>query len=193
MNRSVRLLALREDAARDTIHQRLGVTMMYHHDQAEALTLSDRIAVFEGGRTAARRLEGCMTARRMPSSPAVGENNLLPGIIWHDSEDCNCAWPAACRRPRRWIAARLAALPGRDPPRTSRSKPGDGQRPGGALPAVLREAIFLGDHVRLRLSLGDAGEILAKRPAGVGALPEPGGPAAIAWPEGAAFAFRAAG
>ena len=39
----------------------------------------------------------------------------------------------------------------------------------GALPAVLHEAIFLGDHVRLRLALGDGGEILAKRPAGIGA------------------------
>lgn len=45
---------------------------------------------------------------------------------------------------------------------------------------MLQEAIFLGDHVRLRLSMGDGGEILAKRPAGIGALPEPGGPAAIA-------------
>jgi hypothetical protein len=60
----------------------------------------------------------------------------------------------------------------------------------GALPATLQEAIFLGDHVRLRLALGDGGEVLAKRPAGTGGLPEPGGPAAIAWPEGAAFAFR---
>ena len=61
----------------------------------------------------------------------------------------------------------------------------------GALPATLLEAIFLGDHVRLRLAVGDGGEVLAKRPAGAGALPEPGGPAAIAWGEGAAFAFRA--
>jgi len=55
---------------------------------------------------------------------------------------------------------------------------------------MLQEAIFLGDHVRLRLSLGAGGEVLAKRPAGFGALPEPGAPAAIAWPEGSAFAFR---
>ena len=33
-------------------------------------------------------------------------------------------------------------------------------------------------------------EILAKRPAGVGTLPDPGGPVAIAWTEGSAFAFR---
>ncbi len=45
--------ALREEMQLEIrhIHQRLGVTMMYvTHDQAEALTLSDRIAVFEGGR-----------------------------------------------------------------------------------------------------------------------------------------------
>ena len=61
----------------------------------------------------------------------------------------------------------------------------------GAIPAILQEAIFLGDHVRLRLSIGDGGEILAKRPAGIGTLPDPGGPVAIAWPEGAARAFQA--
>ena len=33
------------------LHQRLGVTMVYvTHDQAEALTMSDRIAVFHGGK-----------------------------------------------------------------------------------------------------------------------------------------------
>ena len=58
-------------------------------------------------------------------------------------------------------------------------------------PVEPADLVFLGDHIRLRLSIGDGGEILAKRPAGIGTLPEPGGPVAIAWPEGAACAFQA--
>ena len=191
--------ALREEMQLEIrhIHQRLGVTMMYvTHDQAEALTLSDRIAVFEGG-----RIRQCADPKALYDRPAdafvagfVGENNLLPGVIEaRDGEDCTVrlrcgpvvqAAAADCGgrgescvvavRPERIAVAGVTASD-------------LGER---ALPATVLEAIFLGDHVRLRLGVGDGGEILAKRPAGVGSLPEPGGPAAIAWPEGAAFAFR---
>ncbi|HWT09349.1 MAG TPA: ABC transporter ATP-binding protein [Roseomonas sp.] len=191
--------ALREEMQLEIrhIHQRLGVTMMYvTHDQAEALTLSDRIAVFEGG-----RIRQCADPKRLYDRPAdafvagfVGENNLLPGVIEsRDGDDCmvrlRCGPLVAAQavdcgkagdgcvvaiRPERIAVAGVTA-----------SDLGE-----GAMPAILQEAIFLGDHVRLRLSVGDGGEMLAKRPAGIGTLPEPGGPAAIAWPEGAAFAFR---
>ncbi len=127
----------------------------------------------------------------------MGENNLLPGVI-EAREDDECRVRLDCGpvvgaqavdcggvgegcvvaiRPERIAVAGVTAA----------------DLGEGALPAVLTEAIFLGDHVRLRLALGDGGEILAKRPAGIGALPEPGGPAAVAWPEGAAFAFRPRG
>ena len=43
---------------------------------------------------------------------------------------------------------------------------------------------------RRRLAPGEGGEVLARRPAGLGSLPEPGARTAIAWPEGSAFAFR---
>jgi putative spermidine/putrescine transport system ATP-binding protein len=191
--------ALREEMQLEIrhLHQRLGVTMMYvTHDQAEALTLSDRIAVFEGG-----RVRQVADPRRLYEEPAdafvagfVGENNLLPGrILGRDGGTCrvrlacgpivearavDCGGPGeACLVAIRPERIAVAAVPA--------AELGE-----GALPATLREAIFLGDHVRLRLSLGEGGEILAKRPAGMGALPEPGGPAAIAWAEGAALAFR---
>jgi putative spermidine/putrescine transport system ATP-binding protein len=191
--------ALREEMQLEIrhLHQRLGVTMMYvTHDQAEALTLSDRIAVFEGGRI--RQVADPATLYNRPADAFVagfvGENNLLPGeIAAREGEEvtvrlrcgpvvaaqaADCGGPGeACLlaiRPERIAVAAVTAA----------------ELGAGALPAVLREAIFLGDHVRLRLAVGDGGEVLAKRPAGLGRLPEPGGPAAIAWPEGAAFAFR---
>jgi len=191
--------ALREEMQLEIrhIHQRLGVTMMYvTHDQAEALTLSDRIAVFEGG-----RIRQVAEPRRLYDRPAdafvagfVGENNLLPGEILA-REDDTCRIRLDCGPVVEAEAADAGGAGERcvvaiRPERIAVAPVTAAELGEGALPATLREAIFLGDHVRLRLALGDGGEILAKRPAGGGALPEPGGPAAIAWPEGAAFAFR---
>ena len=191
--------ALREEMQLEIrhLHQRLGVTMMYvTHDQAEALTLSDRIAVFEGG-----RVRQVADPRLLYDRPAdafvagfVGENNLLPGRI-EAREGDECQVRLACGPV---VAAQAvdcggvgeACLVAVRPERVAVAGVTASDLGEGALPAVLIEAIFLGDHVRLRLALGDGGEILAKRPAGIAALPEPGGPAAIAWPEGAAFAFR---
>ena len=53
--------------------------------------------------------------------------------------------------------------------------------PGSALRARLSEVLFQGDHVRLRLTLPGGAEIVAKRPVGDGALPEPGTEAGIGW------------
>ncbi|MBR0672487.1 ABC transporter ATP-binding protein [Neoroseomonas soli] len=191
--------ALREEMQLEIrhLHQRLGITMMYvTHDQAEALTLSDRIAVFEGG-----RIRQCADPRRLYDRPAdafvagfVGENNLLPGTIEaRDSEDCTirlACGPVVTAQAVDCGARGESCLVAIRPERVAVSGVTASDLGEGALPAILQEAIFLGDHVRLRLSVGDGGEILAKRPAGVGTLPEPGGPAAIAWPGGAAFAFR---
>jgi putative spermidine/putrescine transport system ATP-binding protein len=191
--------ALREEMQLEIrhLHQRLGVTMMYvTHDQAEALTLSDRIAVFEGG-----RIRQVADPKRLYDRPAdafvagfVGENNLLPGTITTREAD-DCAVLLACGPV---VAAQAvdcggvgeACLVAIRPERIAVAGVTATDLGAGAMPATLLEAIFLGDHVRLRLGLGDGGEVLAKRPAGIGTLPEPGGPTAIAWPEGAAFAFR---
>ncbi|BDG70177.1 ABC transporter ATP-binding protein [Roseomonas fluvialis] len=194
--------ALREEMQLEIrhIHQRLGVTMMYvTHDQAEALTLSDRIAVFQDGRV--RQLAD---PRRLYDRPAdafvagfVGENNLLPGVV-EAREDDDVRVRLDCGPVVEAQAVDCGPVGGRclvaiRPERVAVAGVTASDLGEGALPAVLTEAIFLGDHVRLRLSLGDGGEILAKRPAGIGALPEPGGPAAVAWPEGAAFAFQPPG
>ena len=66
------------------IHERLGVTFVYvTHDQAEALTMSDRIAVFDRG-----RVQQLDTPERLYEAPAnafvahfIGENNRLAGRV----------------------------------------------------------------------------------------------------------------
>ncbi len=67
-----------------TLHERLGVTMVYvTHDQSEALTMSDRIAVFSDGRI--RQLATPFEVYENPANAFVagfvGENNRLEGIV----------------------------------------------------------------------------------------------------------------
>lgn len=66
------------------IHERLGVTMVYvTHDQEEALTMSDRIAVFDQG-----RIQQLAPPEELYESPTnafvagfIGENNTLEGDV----------------------------------------------------------------------------------------------------------------
>jgi putative spermidine/putrescine transport system ATP-binding protein len=192
--------ALREEMQfeiRD-IHQRLGVTMMYvTHDQAEALTLSDRIAVFEGGLI--RQLAPPRTIYEQPANAFVagfvGENNRLPGRVAAAEEgelrvalDCG---PEVLARAAEPLAPGARCLVTIRPERVAVAPVAAADLGEGAMAAMLREAIFQGDHLRLKLALGDGGEILAKRPAGGGALPQPGSVASVAWEAGHALAFAA--
>ena len=74
------------------LHERLGLTVVYvTHDQGEALTMSDRVAVFEAG-----RIQQCAPPDELYERPAnafvagfIGENNALPGTVERlDGEAC---------------------------------------------------------------------------------------------------------
>jgi ABC-type Fe3+/spermidine/putrescine transport system ATPase subunit len=61
---------------------------------------------------------------------------------------------------------------------------------GEGLPAQLTEALFQGDHVRLRLALPGGAEVIAKRPVGEAAMPAPGEAVRLGWAAAEARAFR---
>ena len=66
------------------LHESLGITVVYvTHDQGEALTMSDRVAVFNDGRI--QQLAPPDELYERPSNSFVaqfiGENNKLPGVI----------------------------------------------------------------------------------------------------------------
>ena len=66
------------------LHERLGLTVVYvTHDQSEALTMSDRIAVFHNGQVVQQGTPDALYNR--PSDPFVagfiGENNMLRGVV----------------------------------------------------------------------------------------------------------------
>jgi len=194
--------ALREEMQAEIrhLHAALGVTMLYvTHDQAEALRLSDRIAVMAGGML--RQVGTPQDLYERPQDAFVagflGESNFLPGLVMEIEDDtalvrleCGVvveALAGAMQKGERCIVAvrperiAVAAVAAEDM--------GD-----GALPATLLESAYLGDHVRLLLRVGVPGfpmaEVAVKRPAGVPMSGlEPGLPAALAWQPHHARAF----
>ncbi len=192
--------ALREELQIELrhLHEQLSVTMLYvTHDQAEALTLADRIAVFASG-----RLRQTGTPEALYENPEtafvarfLGENNFLHGTASGREDDL--------LRVRLDCGATVLARQG-DAPETGRClvairperiavAPISAEEMGeGALPARLIEAIYLGDHIRLRLDIGAPGTLITvKRPAGAPMTGlTPGGTAAVAWQPYHARAFR---
>ncbi|WP_347138637.1 ABC transporter ATP-binding protein [Paracoccus sp. SSK6] len=72
------------------LHERLGITVVYvTHDQGEALTMSDRVAVFNDGRIQQLAAPADLYERPENSFVAqfIGENNKLPGTVEELSGD----------------------------------------------------------------------------------------------------------
>ncbi|HYR00703.1 MAG TPA: ABC transporter ATP-binding protein [Casimicrobiaceae bacterium] len=147
------------------LHRELGVTMVYvTHDQAEALTMSDRIAVFRQG-----RIQQIGTPEEIYERPAnafvarfIGENNRMVGTV-ERVEGGRCAvrvgggalLAGTCGGP---LAAGEEALVSVRPEQIAL---GEGTA-DCALEGTLAEAIYLGDHLRLRIEVRDLGDIVVK-------------------------------
>jgi putative spermidine/putrescine transport system ATP-binding protein len=155
------------------LHQRLGVTMVYvTHDQAEALTMSDRIAVFHRGKI--QQLDGPEQLYETPANAFVarfiGENNRFDGsLLSVAGKRCTVRIAGeAC------IEGSLAApLPigsqvtvSLRPERVQIGTTGHTipTAPGCNLAGTLREVIYLGDHVRARVALPGNDDFSVKRP-----------------------------
>ena len=161
------------------LHDDLGVTVVYvTHDQSEALTMSDRIAVFHQG-----RIQQLARPSELYERPAnafvasfIGENNRFDGtLVARDGASC---------RVRLANGTELAATAGADLPpgaavvlslRPERVMIG-AQDGANTLPAQMLEAIYLGDHCKLRLRVAGSEDFVAKVPA-----------ASIAWQRGDAL------
>jgi putative spermidine/putrescine transport system ATP-binding protein len=155
------------------LHQRLGVTMVYvTHDQAEALTMSDRIAVFHRG-----KIQQLDQPERLYEAPInafvarfIGENNRFAGTLQSvTGSRCTVRIAGdAC------IEGSLASpLPAGSqvtvslrPERVQISAPGHtiAVTAGCSLAGTLREVIYLGDHVRARVALPGNDDFTVKRP-----------------------------
>jgi putative spermidine/putrescine transport system ATP-binding protein len=176
------------------LHRELGVTVVYvTHDQSEALTLSDRIAVFHEG--IIQQLDTPSRIYQEPSNAFVagfiGENNALPGkVVSIKGDECvveliggsrvrafngNCETVGqtgvVCVRPEN-LSISAETTPG-----------------GNHVAALIEDFIFHGDHVRVKLSAPGMSEIYVKTPARSIELPAKGVAVTLCWEPAFARAF----
>ncbi len=159
------------------IQQQLGITMVYvTHDQSEALTMSDRIAVFNDGRI--QQLSDPVTLYDRPENRFVagfiGDNNTLPceflgsenGLAFvrmKDGTRLAASGPAHPARSDLTVSLR--------PERLGLDSAGSAEN---RIKARVLDKTFLGDRVRLTLEAFGNERLVASLPAAEGAAVLPG-------------------
>ena len=169
------------------IHDGLGVTIVYvTHDQSEALTLSDRIAVFKDGRVeqVGSPAEIYERPTRAFVASFIGESNRLDGTVRStDGRYCLVETTGGLR-----IRALAAGGIGVGERTTLSVRPervalaGTDEALDNRLTAQVEELIYHGDHVRTRLVLPGVRGFVVKVPNAAGAVPlAPGASVALGW------------
>ena len=175
------------------LHDMLGITILYvTHDQAEALTMSDRIAVFHGG-----TVVQLGTPDELYNAPAdafvasfIGDNNLFDGVV-EDVHDGICrvrlegGLPvAACaiRPPDAGCLVRLAVRPERVHLQTE--TPAE-----NSFVASVEGRIYLGDHQQLLARLSNGQPVTVKTDAALATAP--GTMVTLSWSAADCWAFPA--
>lgn len=149
------------------IHESLGVTVVYvTHDQSEALTMSDRIAVFNDG--VIQQLSSPDVLYEKPDNSFVaqfiGENNRLSGhIVGTQGDVCRVRLNSGDEVLAEQVVeggegtrTTLSIRPERielDPPEGSQAVTIDGK---------IEELIYLGDHIRVRMSVAGTDDFVVK-------------------------------
>ena len=175
-----------------SLHAELGLTFVYvTHDQDEALTMSDRVAVFDKG--VVQQLD---TVDRMYESPCnefvanfIGDSNRLRGTIASvDGDFCDFRLDDGTRLVGRNIgkaAAGASAIACIRPERMNVVYGSDraNDAAANALAGEARSLIYFGDHVRMRCAFKGQDECFVKVPIGTGALERfaPGAPVTLAF------------
>jgi len=169
------------------LHQSLGVTVVYvTHDQSEALTMSDRVAVFHQGEI--QQIAAPRTLYEEPHNAFVaqfiGENNRLTGTLQSlGNGECSVKLAGG---------EQVQALPvnvGKVGEAVSLSIRPERIRLGAAsasctnqVQGKVEEFIYLGDHVRIRMQVCGSNEFIVKQPiAELDAALKPGDPVALGW------------
>jgi putative spermidine/putrescine transport system ATP-binding protein len=156
------------------IHHNLGVTVVYvTHDQGEALTMSDRVAVFNDGVVQQLSTPAELYERPVNSFVAqfIGENNRLDGrvkavengvaLVEAAGGGSVRALAVACGGPG--AATRLSIRP-------ERVTVGATHLPNRAEGRV-EELIYLGDHIRCRMTVLGNRDFIVKVPNTAGHAP----------------------
>jgi putative spermidine/putrescine transport system ATP-binding protein len=152
------------------IHENLGLTVVYvTHDQSEALTMSNRIAVFDDG-----IIQQCAPPEVLYEQPDnafvanfIGENNRLIGNVTEDLGDTvvvevdNGGGVVTANKVNVEGVGSRSTLSLR--PERVTVAPETGSLPN-IFPAKAEELIYLGDHIRTRFSVCGNDEFIVKIP-----------------------------
>jgi putative spermidine/putrescine transport system ATP-binding protein len=170
------------------LHRELGTTFLYvTHDQEEALSMSDRVAILNGG-----RLEQIGTPRQVYSAPAtqfvaafVGEVTFLPGVVEPGGmavqiQDLGLVVPLRADAPRPpgskvWVAVR--------PEHVAITRESQSNR------GVVEEALYFGNLLKCIIRVGDH-RITVSMPTHGNFIPQPGDWVAIRLDASAAVVFE---
>ncbi|HYD68148.1 ABC transporter ATP-binding protein [Azospirillum sp.] len=155
------------------IHETTGITVVYvTHDQSEALTMSDRIAVFNDGVIQQIDRPDALYERPVNSFVAnfIGENNVLAGAV-ENLEQGFCTVRLAAGGSVTATAVAVGAPGERTalsirPERVRVLADGDAGDGPNRLPAVVKDTIYLGDHVLAVLDVAGNPEFMVKLPPG---------------------------
>jgi spermidine/putrescine ABC transporter ATP-binding subunit len=149
------------------IHRDVGVTVLYvTHDQEEALTMSDRVALMNRG-----RIEQLGSAEDLYERPQnrfvaefIGESNLLPGRVETADGGAVFVTPAGMRLPV--SPGRLALRPGETcalmvRPEKIAIEPAEAA-PADGPAGMVEEVVYVGEFTRYRVRLAPDTEVSVK-------------------------------
>jgi spermidine/putrescine ABC transporter ATP-binding subunit len=150
------------------LHRELGITVLYvTHDQEEALTLSDRVALMSGGRIVQIGSADDLYERPADAYVAgfIGEGTLLDGTVVHDGagapalQPCGGgpALPARAGAPAQGAKAVLLLRP-------EKLRIDPASRSDGGFAATVEDLVYVGDITRLTVRLEGGPEITVKQP-----------------------------
>jgi len=149
------------------LHHQLGVTFVYvTHDQSEALTMSDRIAVFDQG--VIQQVSRASTLYEKPCNRFVagfvGDSNQFAGTVRHTSDE-DCMVELTCGTRLRGL--NVQQLPEGSPcvvaMRPERITPA-GTDDGNQFEASAVDEVYCGDHIRLRCRIDEGNTFFVKIP-----------------------------
>jgi len=151
------------------IHERLGVTVLYvTHDQSEALTMSNRVAVFDDG--IVQQLAPPAVLYEEPENAFVadfiGDNNCLLGSVVSEDAD-SCIVKTSDGSEVRGNKINIAGVGSRSTlsirPERVIVNPEDSQV-SNIFEAKVVELIYLGDHIRTRMEVCGSKDFIVKIP-----------------------------
>jgi putative spermidine/putrescine transport system ATP-binding protein len=171
------------------VHRERGISVLYvTHDQEEALTMSDRIAVFDRG-----RIQQIGTPEELYDRPStrfvasfIGDTNLVAGHVGVTADGtCTVETPAGRVKAsiQRSVAAGTSVVIAVRPERMVLATEGEG------LAGVVTDIIFVGTARKYAVRLSDGTECLVLRQVGQPPIAGVGASVRLSWDAAYATAF----